>query len=141
MPERREFLILFMLMGLAIAPVSLLAVTAERSPACKDPKVPVEERGADLLRHMTLEDKVAQSRGGYSGTDAYVKRNGTIDIAEASEPLLTGAAIGMLGLLADPVSEIKMEGGLSRREGAEFLNPIQRYVREHAPGHSGLDRR
>ncbi len=64
----------------------------------------MEERVADLLARMTVEEKSAQRRGGWPGPDAYVKRAGTLALAEAWKPLLTDVASGMLGatLRADP---------------------------------------
>ncbi|MGH9610904.1 MAG: hypothetical protein ACRD34_14660, partial [Bryobacteraceae bacterium] len=34
--------------------------------AYRNPKLPIEQRTADLLKRMTLEEKVEQLRGGYT---------------------------------------------------------------------------
>ena len=103
-------------------------------PAYLDSSLPVEERVADLLGRMTLEEKVQQLRGGWPGVTAYVKTESGAEIAEDWKPLLEDAPIGLLGstLRMEPFFGITHEKGLSRREGAEFLNKVQRYIRNHS---------
>lgn len=104
-----------------------------KAPAVLDASQPVEARVADLLERMTLEEKIAQLRGAWPGIEAYEKRNGDVGISDHFQRLLQGVAIGLLGsnLRADPWTGVTMERGLSRREGAEFINQVQRYVRTH----------
>jgi beta-glucosidase len=105
-----------------------------KKPQVLDATHPVEERVTDLLGRMTFEEKVGQLRGAWPGVTAYVKaKDGSGEIAEAWKPLLTDAPIGLLGstLRAEPFFGVTMEAGLSRREGAEFLNKVQQYVRDH----------
>jgi beta-glucosidase len=119
-----------------------IALTAsgaeERKPRSRVPGVldathPIEERVADLLGRMTFEEKVGQLRVGWPGVTAYEQADGDVEIADAWKPLLTDAPIGLLGstLRAKPWLGVTRETGLSRREGAMFLNKVQRYVRDH----------
>jgi beta-glucosidase len=64
---------------------------------------------------------------------AYEKTDAGVEIADAWKPLLTDASIGLLGstLRAEPWLGVTRETGLSRREGAMFLNKVQQYVRDH----------
>src|SRR5689334_7225758 len=41
------------------------AVNAQEAPPYRNPKLPVEQRVADLLSRMTLEEKVAQMEGAW----------------------------------------------------------------------------
>ena len=102
-------------------------------PAVRDVTHPVEERVADLMGRMTFEEKVGQLRGGWPGVTAYVKTKDGAEIAEAWKPQLTDAPIGLLGstLRAESFFGVTKESGLSRREGAAFLNKVQQHVRDH----------
>ena len=98
-----------------------------------DSTLPVEQRVADILSRMTFDEKVAQLRGDWPGVHAYVKQNGRIEIADKWKPLLSGESIGLMGatLRADPWTGVTLEKGLSRRQGAEFINTVQQFVRDH----------
>ena len=104
-----------------------------KAPAVLDATHPIEERVADLLGRMTFEEKVGQLRGGWPGVTAYANTEHGVEIADTWKPLLTNAPIGLLGstLRAEPFFGVTKETGLSRREGAEFLNNVQQYVRNH----------
>jgi len=95
-----------------------------RVPAVLDATHPIDERVADLLGRMTFEEKVGQLRGGWPGVTAYEKTDAGVEIADAWKPLLADAPIGLLGstLRAEPWLGMTREIGLSRREGAMFLN-------------------
>src|ERR1700691_358336 len=54
---------------LGLAAIAILVMTAAGAavpvPPYKNPKLPIEERGSDLLKRMTLEEKVDQLCGGH----------------------------------------------------------------------------
>jgi len=110
------------------------AAPSRNPPQVLDAGHPVEARVADLLGRMTLEEKVAQLRGAWPASlDSYSKVGGKVEIAGDYKEILDGVGIGLFGapLRADPWSGITMERGLSRREGAEFVNTLQQYLRDH----------
>lgn len=84
----------------------------------RDPTVPVEDRVADLLDQMTLEEKVAQL-GGVWITDL-VSADG-FDEGRAAEHL--GHGIGH-------VTRIGASTGLRPSESAALMNAVQRYAVE-----------
>jgi beta-glucosidase len=90
------------------------------SAAYKDPHLGVERRVADLLRRMTLEEKIAQIGGlGHRDSD-YLDANGNFDPVRAEPIFRNGAGMtGRLGLHRSP------------RQSAELFNVIQRYLIEH----------
>lgn len=89
---------------------------------------------ADLLSRMTLEEKVAQLRGAwFSSLGCHRKVGDNAEITDNYKTILDGVGIGLFGapLRADPWSGITLEMGLSRRQGAEFVNTLQQYLRDH----------
>src|SRR5215472_18744971 len=58
-------LLLLPLASISLFLLSALAGRAQEVPPYRNPKLPVEERVADLLSRMTLEEKVAQMEGAW----------------------------------------------------------------------------
>ena len=93
----------------------------------KNAKLPVEQRIADLLSRMTVEEKAAQLIGGMERSifandakSSIVDQKGKFLPERASEILKNG-----LGQISQP-------GGMrSPREMAEFTNTIQKWAREN----------
>src|SRR5690242_21563832 len=52
------------LLSVTIVSFSLLAFAQQENPAYKNPNLPIPDRVADLLKRMTLEEKVEQISGG-----------------------------------------------------------------------------
>ena len=67
-----------------LAILSVLALTAVASVHYRDAAAPIEERVSDLMKRMTLEEKVAQTYAPYSGFDK--KRFGSTSIGSTSSP-------------------------------------------------------
>jgi len=102
-------------------------VRAQDLPPYQNPKLPVDQRVADLLSRMTLEEKVAQLEGAWENKqffpDAralYVDDKGNFLPDKAAELLKFG-----LGEMSRP-SENR-----GPREMAEFTNTMQRWVKEN----------
>jgi len=104
-----------------------LGAEAQETPAYRDAKAPVEQRVADLLGRMTLEEKVAQLVGTWQNKSfigatnpRIVDEKGIFDAAQAGVLLKHG-----LGEMSRP-SENR-----GPREMAEFTNSIQKWLKEN----------
>ncbi len=97
-----------------------------------NPSLPISDRVEALLEQMTTEEKMAQLRGDY-GWSYYSRTESGIELSETALQNLSGSGVGGLyGLLrADPWTGVTVETGLSPKEGAELVNKIQDYIREH----------
>ena len=107
---------------------------SRNAPRVLDASHPVAARVADLLGRMTLEEKIAQLRGGWHHSlGCHRKVDGKLEIAEYYKKLLDDPGLGLFGspLRADPWSGITLEKGLSPRQAAEFINMLQQYLRDH----------
>jgi len=108
-------------------PVLLLAADAADRPLYKDPSQPVEQRVADLLGRMTLEEKLAQMVGLWKGKERITDDDGTFSPAKAAEVLSNG-----IGQLSRP-SELRDKPTkivLGPRENAVFVNAVQKWLVE-----------
>ena len=110
---------------LTILPVS--AVLGQNVPAYRNSRLPIEDRAADLLSRMTLEEKVAQLEGLWQNPQFPQKANaifvddkGQFSPERASVTLRYG-----IGEISRP-SENR-----GPREMAEFTNTIQKWVKEN----------
>jgi beta-glucosidase len=103
-----------------------ILLAQERAPY-QDPKLPVEQRVNDLLKRMTLEEKIAQLEGAWENRDnvkdpqaLFVDEKGNFQPAQASRLLKNG-----LGELSRP-SEKR-----GPHEMADFTNTLQRWMKEN----------
>lgn len=87
-----------------------------QQPDYKNPKLPVEKRVADLLKRMTLEEKVAQLQSTHAGrpklTDVFFNNKKKLDS-------MYGNGVGMI----NPAFDETMEQTIERR------NKLQNYLR------------
>ena len=97
-------------MALWVAGAAFAYADADDTPKYKDASLPVEERVEDLLRRMTLREKVLQ-----------LQNNSTSDI-NAIESTYKGESPGSVH-----------EMGLSAREATLLFNKMQKYLRENTP--------
>ncbi len=89
----------------------------------KNPKLPVEERVADLLGRMTVEEKVAQMLCVWGQKKSILfDHDGKLQLSNLGQYLKDG--IGQMGRLSDT------GGGLSAVEMAELANALQRFFVE-----------
>jgi beta-glucosidase len=109
-------------------PVVFLAAGPADRPLYKDPAQSVDQRVADLLARMTLEEKVAQTLGIWKRKERLTDDEGRFVAARAAEVLGHG-----IGQLARP-SELRDRPTrivLGPRENAVFVNAVQRWLVEN----------
>jgi beta-xylosidase len=114
---------------LAVLLVSSLTATgrAQDVPPYRNPKLPVEERVADLLSRMTLEEKVAQMEGAWENRNFH-KNPETMFVDEKGRFLPERAGI----LMKDGLGQISRPSeNRGPREMAEYTNTVQRWMKEH----------
>lgn len=121
-----RFRTLALILGL-IAFASGTALRAQERPAYKNPAVPVDQRVADLLSRMTLDEKVSQMVGTWQNRD-FVKEERLMFVGSQREFLPNQAAI----LLKNGI------GGITRpsenrgaREMAVYANAVQKWMIEN----------
>ena len=97
----------------------------------------VDERVADLIARMTLEEKVGQLRCTMGWNYYEVKENKrkekNVEVSESFKKDIDEEHIGMLWATfrADPWTQKTLENGLTPRLAAETANALQRYAIEH----------
>lgn len=123
-----------MMMKMMLAALSALLLALPASGKAKkklpyqDPSLPVEQRVADLLGRMTLEEKVGQLRCTLAW-NYWVKDGGKIAPSESFKKDLAEGHIGMLWgtYRADPWTQKSLESGLNPELAAKAGNALQRY--------------
>src|SRR5690242_18296084 len=115
-----------MLTAVSLICVAATASRAQDVPAYRNPKLPVEQRVADLLSRMTLEEKVAQMEGAWENKDFH-KDPQTMFVDEKRAFLPERAA----ALMKDGLGQISRPSeGRGPREMAEFTNTVQKWMME-----------
>ena len=89
--------------------------TEASMPRYKDPSLPIEDRVADLLPRMTLEEKVDQIATGWENRIEVIDPTGTYGSEEARKIIL---------------NEWGTEMKVTARQYANLRNGVQRYLRE-----------
>ena len=113
--------------ALAILAGLLSMVSAQDKLPYRDSSLPVEQRVADLLSRMTLEEKVAQL-GGTWQNPAQVHDESLLFVGKNREFLPDRAAV----LLHDGLGEMSRPSEQrGPREMAEFTNTLQKWIIEH----------
>ena len=120
---------LLALLVLAVAGASWFwPARAQDMPAYRNPKLPLEQRLADLLSRTTLEEKVAQIEGVWENP-AFMKTPESRFVDEKGTFLPDHAAV----LLKDGVGQMSRPSEVSHgpREEAEFTNTLQKWMKEN----------
>lgn len=104
----------------------------ESSPLYKNPDAPVEARVSDLLKRMTLEEKVGQLSI-LLGWEMYQKDGNAVSVSNKFIQAIEQRKIGMLWatLRADPWTKKTLKTGLNPGLSAEATNALQKYVVEN----------
>ena len=119
-----------MLAGI-FAVASCAPAVAQEVPGYKNPKLSIEQRVADLLARMTLEEKLAQIESAW-GNRAFVRETQPFLVDEKGAFLPERAQITLkngLGQVSRPSENPGGSGG--PREMAELTNAIQKWVKEN----------
>ena len=95
----------------------------------RDASLPTEQRVADLLARMTLEEKAAQMMCVWQQkADTLVDANGAFDVEKARRAFGHGNGLGQVGRPSDAGSSgHEPEKGRNPRAMAELTNAIQRF--------------
>src|SRR5205085_10720809 len=113
-----------------------VSAQGDTQDAYRDTRLPVEQRVADLLSRMTLEEKVAQTETVWvtSQSKQLINARGEFARDQKMQELLRNG-IGQFGGPSQAASESEKAAaplhGKGAREMALFTNAIQRYVIEH----------
>jgi beta-glucosidase len=92
----------------------------------QNPNLPIEQRVADLLSRMTLEEKAAQMVCVWQGkSQTLVDEKGNFDLEKAKAHYKDGHGLGQIGRPSDA------GGGRNAREQAELTNAIQKFFIEN----------
>jgi beta-glucosidase len=98
-----------------------------RPAAYRNPELPVAKRVADLLKRMTLEEKVAQMTCVWQKkTEMLVDADGNFDPKKAKTAFRKGYGLGQVGRLSDAGK------GLGARAMAELTNTVQKFIIENS---------
>src|SRR5262249_51810018 len=91
------------------------APVTDATPPYKNPNLGIEDRVADLLSRMTLEEKVAQITGG---------GHNQIEVIDPTGTFTTESARAMMDRWDDPDLD------MTPRKSAILRNGVQRYLKE-----------
>src|SRR5215467_13074158 len=104
-----------------------IRMTADDQAPYRDHKLPTQQRVADLLARMTLDEKAAQMMCVWQQkADTLVDAQGNLDIEKARRSFSHGNGIGQIGRPSDT------GGGKGARAQAELTNAIQRFFIEES---------
>lgn len=98
----------------------------------KNPQLPVEQRVADLLSRMTVEEKVGQLLCPL-GWEMYEIKGETVTASDKFKQLMKERHAGMLWATyrADPWTKKTLENGLNPALAVQAGNALQKYVMEN----------
>ena len=100
---------------------------AQNIPPYRDPKLPVEQRVADLLSRMTLDEKIAQMESAWENKQFFSDPQ-KLFVDDRGVFLPERAAV----LMKNGLGEISRPGeGHGPRASAEYTNAIQKWMKEY----------
>ena len=116
---------------IALALLAILGHAASKYPY-QDANLPVEQRVDDLLKRMTLEEKVGQLVC-LMGWDSYQKNGKKVIVSDKFRQEVDSLHVGMYWAVfrADPWTRKTIANGLNPALAAEAANAMQRYAIEH----------
>jgi beta-glucosidase len=107
--------------------VILAAAANAQPPPYRDPKMPIEQRVADLLSRMTLEEKVAQMEGAWENRQFFSDPQ-TLFVDGDGNFLPERAAVLMKNGLGEISRPSENRGP---RQMAEYTNTVQKWFKEN----------
>lgn len=108
-------------------------VLAQHSlPSYKNPRLSIEQRVADLLSRMTVEEKVGQLLCPL-GWEMYEIKGNAVSLSDKFKQLIKERHAGMLWATfrADPWTKKTLDNGLNPALAAKAGNALQKYVMEN----------
>ncbi len=121
-------IILASLLGSALFVIPSTLV-AQSTPPYKDPARSIDDRVADLIARMTLEEKVAQLQGIWTRRAEIQDAEGRFTPARATA--LLGLGIGQVSRPSEIANGPRGPRVRGPREHAEFVNAVQTWVLEN----------
>src|SRR5260370_11093856 len=115
------------LLPLAIGASSSLAY-AQQVPPYRDAKLPIEQRVADLLSRMTLEEKLAQMEGAWENR-AFFSQQQSFFVDEKGAFLPEKAAVGLKNGLVEISRPSEQRGP---RAMSDVTNTVQQWVTDNS---------
>ena len=122
----RFFLTLALVMAVIASKPSDKARSQERIPDYKNPRLSVEQRGADLLSRMTLEEKIAQLTCLWSNRP---QKNAQTDFATDRGDFSPEKAAQVMKYGIGQIARQREQKG--PRDGAIFANAVQKWLIEN----------
>lgn len=109
------------------------SLLAQPVPPFKNPKLPIAQRTADLLKRMTVEEKIGQLLCPM-GWEMWEKNGSTITYSQRYKKLIDSQYVGAFwGVYrADPWTKKTLETGLNPELAAKAGNALQKYVMENS---------
>jgi beta-glucosidase len=101
----------------------------------KNPEYSVNERVADLISCMSVEEKAAQMMGVWNDKkETLIDENGQFDLEKAQRSFAHGNGIGQVGRPSDAGKdeEASHEAGFNARQTVELTNAIQNFFIENS---------
>jgi beta-glucosidase len=117
---------------LVLIAISSTITFSQKTPEYKNPKLSAERRTQDLLKRMTLDEKVGQLLCPM-GWEMWEKHGNTVNYSPAFKTLIDTKHIGSFwGVFrADPWTKKTLETGLNPELAAKTANALQKYVIEN----------
>lgn len=121
-------------MAVNVEPLTTQPATAATTLPYRDASLPAEQRVADLLARMTLEEKAAQMMCVWQKKgETLVDAAGAFDLEKARRSFAHGHGLGQVGRPSDAGSSgHEPEKGRDPRAMAELTNAIQRFFVEES---------
>jgi beta-glucosidase-like glycosyl hydrolase len=104
-------------------------LAAQQTPTYRDPTRSVDERVADLLSRMTIDEKVAQLEGIWVRKNQIQDGDGRFNPSKAKG--LLGNGIGQISRPSEAGNTPTGPRGRNAREHAEYVNAIQKWLVEN----------
>jgi len=114
-------------LSLAFACILCFSAASQNVPAYRNPGLPLEQRVADLLSRMTLEEKIAQLQGTWQNPNSRLDQS-QMFVGEKGLFLPDRAAVVLKQGLGEMSRPSENRGP---REMAEFTNTLQKWMKEN----------
>lgn len=122
----------FVILGTGMQASAQVKKPATNAIVYKNPAAPIDARVKDLLKRMTLEEKVGQLCT-LLGWDMYEKNGDSVGVSEAFKTVMAKRYIGSFWatLRADPWTKKTLVTGLTPKLSAKATNALQKYMMEN----------